>query len=408
MGRVKRLGFGLTALMIGAVVASGTGAASDAAVRAAACCDLHGSISLINPRTNQVIATVHVAGSPGDLIVSPKGEAAYLDVITPKDAIRIYKITSGPHATAKPVAVGFSPQVWAIGPTGRYLYLARTSRLGRGGRQIPGSIVPVATKTGRPARPITIPSGAPDPNGPMAVSPSGRVLYYSTLFPDALVPVNLAARRVGRLIRVGPSSFQSVQMIFSRDGRRIYVLAENGSNSRLTEINVTARRVVGWVPIRGFADDAAITPDGREVYVTSDIRAVTVVRTSRLAVIKKIKVASAAAVAVAPNGRTAYVTGAVVNTGAGQLTAISTRTDIAAAPVTVGPDAANGFAISPNSGWAYIFDFNDTVVPVNLMTDAVGAAIPVAPQPPAGGYSGVGGVAFTPDGRLVYVIDLTT
>ncbi len=408
MRRVNRFGLRITALMIGALVGFGTSSASDATVGAAACCDMHGSISLINTRTSQVIATVHVVGSPDDLIVSPTGESAYLQVVA-KNSTRIYKITSGPAASARPIAVRFSPQSWAIAPTGRYLYLARASRLGRRGRQIPASILPVRTKSGRPGRPITIPSSLPDPNGPMAVSPNGRVLYYSTVFPDAVVQVDLRARRLGHPIRVGPASFQPEQMLFAHDSRRLYVLGENGSNTRLTEINVITRRVIGSVSIRGFPDDMAITPGGREVYVTSDLRTVTAVRTSRLAVIKKINVAFATAVAVAPNGRTAYVTGAAYQTdGAGQLTAISTRTNIAAAPITVGPDAANGLAISPSGRWAYIFDFNDTVVPVNLVTEAVGPPIPVAPQPPSGGYAGCGGIGFSADGRLVYVIDLTT
>jgi DNA-binding beta-propeller fold protein YncE len=408
MRRVPRFGLRLTALVIGAVLVAGTAPASEAAVLAPACCDMHGSISLINTRTDQVIATVRVAGTPDDLIVSPTGESAYLQVLT-KNSARIYKITSGPAASARPIAVRFSPQSWTIGPSGRYLYLGRTSRLGRGGRQIPASILPVATRSGRPERQITIPSSFPQPNGLMAASPNGRVLYYSTVIPDGVVPVTLATRHVGRLIRVSPASFQPDQMLFSHDSRRLYVLGENGSRSRLTEINVVTRRVVGSVSIRGIPDDMAITPGGGEVYVTSDRGTVTVVRTARIAVIKRISVAFAGAVAVAPNGRTAYVTGAAYQTdGAGQLTAISTRANVAAAPITVGPDEANGFAISPSGRWAYIFDFNDTVVPVNLVTNALGAPIPVASQPPEGGYSGFGGVGITPDGRLVYVVDLTT
>src|SRR4029077_14259058 len=100
------------------------------------------------------------------------------------------------------------------------------------------------TGSGRPGRPITIPSSLPDPNGPMAVSPNGRVLYYSTGYPDSVVPVGLPSRRVGHPIRVSPD-FQAVQMLFSHDSRRHYVLSlnENGLNSRLTEINVVSRRV---------------------------------------------------------------------------------------------------------------------------------------------------------------------
>jgi hypothetical protein len=404
MRPVQRLGLGLAVLTVAAV--SGAGSASGAAAPKVACCDTHGSISLINPAANQLIGTAHVAGSPVDMIVSPSGESAFVEVAG-KNGERIVKIASRPAAIT-PVRLSFSPQGWAMAPGGRRLYLARALRVGRHGQLIPGSIVPVTTATAKPQRPITIRTSLPSPGGPMVVSPDGKVLYYSAGFPDAVVPVDLATRHAGDPVRVGSASFQIAQLMFSRDGKRLYALSLNGVNSRLTEIVAATRRVVGTVAIRGFPDDMAITPGGGEVYVTSDRSRVTAIRTGRLTVIKTITVAGAAAVAVAPDGRTAYVTGAVVDTGAGQLTAISTRTNTAAPPITVGPDPANGFAITPDGQWAYIFDLNDTVVPVNLNTNTAGVPIVSAPQPPAGASAGVGGIGFTPAGKLLYVIDLTT
>jgi hypothetical protein len=63
----------------------------------AQCCDTHGSIFLINPRTNQVIVTVHMAGIPTDLAVSHADDAAYLNVIGTNRAhtTKIFKITPG-------------------------------------------------------------------------------------------------------------------------------------------------------------------------------------------------------------------------------------------------------------------------------------------------------------------------
>ena len=161
--------------------------------------------------------------------------------------------------------------------------------------------------------------------------------------------------------------------------------------------------------MHGFPEDMAITPDGREVYATTDQTTVTVLRTSRPAVVRRITVGFAAAVAIAPDGRTAFVTGSdYLTTGAGQLTAISTRTNTSAAPITVGKDAANDLAISPSGRWAYVFDSDDSVMPVNLATGLAGTPIRVAPQPPEGGLSNGGGVSFSADGRILYVIDLTT
>ena len=127
---VRRCSLGVMALIFGAALVSSAGTPGHAAALRAQCCDTHGSISLINPRTNQVTATVHVAGTPSDLAVSRADDAAFLNVIGANraDTTKIFKITPGARVTARPLAVGFEPVDWVLAPAGRYLYLARASR----------------------------------------------------------------------------------------------------------------------------------------------------------------------------------------------------------------------------------------------------------------------------------------
>ena len=97
------------------------------------------------------------------------------------------------------------------------------------------------------------------------------------------------------------------------------------------------------------------------------------------------------AIAITPDGSTAYVT----NNGDGTVTPINTSTDTAGTPITVGtwPDAV---AITPDGSTAYVANNgDDTVTPIDTATDTAGTPIAVGSEPIA--------VAITPDGSTAYV-----
>jgi YVTN family beta-propeller protein len=142
----------------------------------------------------------------------------------------------------------------------------------------------------------------------------------------------------------------------------------------------------------GFAPvGMAITPDGKTLYLAGH-RAVIAVRTATRAVSRPIMLTRHGGfIAMAPDGKTAYV----ANLDAGMLTPISTATGTAGRPLAIGgrPDA---IAFTPDSTTAYVTTPTD-VVPVRTATNTPLTPIAIAGSPQA--------IAITPDGKTAYVGD---
>ena len=128
---------------------------------------------------------------------------------------------------------------------------------------------------------------------------------------------------------------------------------------------------------------------------------VTPIRTTTSTALKAIKVgAGANAIAITPDGKTAYVVAGAVAAGTcGQgtpsdtVTPIRTATGKALKAIKVGKDP-DVIAITPNGKTAYVIT-SSGVVPINTATNKAGKAIKAG--------SGPGAIAITPDGKTAYV-----
>jgi YVTN family beta-propeller protein len=96
------------------------------------------------------------------------------------------------------------------------------------------------------------------------------------------------------------------------------------------------------------------------------------------------------AIAITPNGRTAYV----ADSSGGTVIPIDLATNTEGAPIPIGA-SPTAIAITPDGQTAYVVYGNGSVVPVTLATDAVGTPVAVGSDPTA--------IAITPDGRTAYV-----
>jgi hyaluronoglucosaminidase len=91
-------------------------------------------------------------------------------------------------------------------------------------------------------------------------------------------------------------------------------------------------------------------------------------------------------IAVAPNGKTAWVVSTAYSTGgAGTVTPITTATNTAGQPITVGVDPRS-LAITPNGATVYVVNTGNgtsdgTVTPVSTATDTAGKPITVGVDP---------------------------
>jgi DNA-binding beta-propeller fold protein YncE len=104
------------------------------------------------------------------------------------------------------------------------------------------------------------------------------------------------------------------------------------------------------------------------------------------------------AIAVTPDGSTAYV----INAGDGTITPISLASDSAGAPISVGVDPM-AIAIAPSGSTAYVLGGNGhpSVTPITLAEnpaqDSVGSAISAPGGTPAA-------IALAPDATSAYVV----
>jgi YVTN family beta-propeller protein len=99
------------------------------------------------------------------------------------------------------------------------------------------------------------------------------------------------------------------------------------------------------------------------------------------------------AVAITPDGKTAYVVNG--NSGSPTVTPIATATNTAGRPIPVGSDPCD-IAITPDGKTVYVVNsFSDTVTPIATATNTAGPPIRVGHAPDA--------VAITPDGKTAYV-----
>ncbi|MGA8297058.1 MAG: YncE family protein [Acidimicrobiales bacterium] len=103
------------------------------------------------------------------------------------------------------------------------------------------------------------------------------------------------------------------------------------------------------------------------------------------------------AIAITPDGKTAYVTSYTANT----VTPIALATGKAGHPISAGNGPA-GIAIAPDGKTAYVTDagtspIGDTVTPIDLASGKAESPITVGNGPQA--------IAISPDGKMAYVTD---
>jgi len=297
--------------------------------------------------------------------------------------------------------------------------------------------------TAPPVVSVPIPStGAPIPVGATPgfaeVSPNGRLLYVAGGNSKLVTVLDTSVNRVIATIPIaaGPPQF----LTFSPDGRRVYVsiFDASGSIAVVAVLDTTTNRVIGQIKVRTRPFRAAVTSDGRTLYVPNhDSSSVSVIDTSSLKVTREITVppdphwiefakdgsraftadhesnligvldvASSSVVAQIPVGTSPHALAvhptrplvANVNFDANTVTMIDTNTNRVTATIPVGknPEAIDW---SPDGRFAYaVNDGDNTVSVINAATDRVTATIPTGRTPTS--------IAVLPSGRQAYVTNL--
>jgi DNA-binding beta-propeller fold protein YncE len=170
----------------------------------------------------------------------------------------------------------------------------------------------------------------------------------------------------------------------------------------ILEVNLASEKIVGRITPHGslFALDP-IAIDGETAYVVSDNILTPIDLASGLALAPVTLGASSAesadatgfpsSIAIAPNGRTAYV----AIPGQGTIVPVHLAPLSVASPVLLG-GTPRSIAISPNGAKAYVANSTTGAIDVvNLVTDSVGM--------PISGIADPQEIAITPNGQRAYV-----
>ena len=275
-----------------------------------------GAVIPVNTVTNQAGKPIKV--NTGQITINPNGKTAYA---VNEAAGTVIPIRTAANTPGQPIQVARRPPSFgphAIGPD----FIAITPDGKTGYVADPGmnTVIPISTATSTAGKPIHLPQGGYGPDW-IAITPDGRTAYVANdSQPGTITPINTATNQAGKPIRVG-GAFPS-QIAITPDGKTAYVLGRSTSGhtkGKVTPVN-TATNTPGkpiylpWLRGKGSTGIAiAITPDGKTAYVSTDYpRTVVPIRTATNTAGKPITIngpdpPDGGEIAITPDGKTAYV-----------------------------------------------------------------------------------------------------
>jgi YVTN family beta-propeller protein len=214
------------------------------------------------------------------------------------------------------------------------------------------------------------------------ITPDGKTAYSINGFPSlTLTPIDLATNRPGKPIKISEPP-QTTAM--APDGKA-YVVIQTGSMTShgfraaydFRSLDLATGRLGKPVKLSGEPEAIAITPNGKTAYVAMfSSGTVTPINLSANKAGKPIKISGNPpgknfmglpfAIAITPDGKTAYVT----NGASGTVTPIDLATNMPGKPIKIsGKPGADAIAISADGTTAYVANQpSSTVTPIYLAT----------------------------------------
>jgi YVTN family beta-propeller protein len=190
----------------------------------------------------------------------------------------------------------------------------------------------------------------------IAFSPDGQATYLANYDPYTLLPQVLVVEN-GNVISL--PGFGTVRAIaIAPDGKRVYVtyVTTGTATENVSVIDAAAGAVVNTIQV-GTDDSGltlfgiAATPDGKYVYVTSGSNSVAVIETASNTVVKTVVVgANPSGVAVTPDGRQVYVT----NPSSNSVSVINTASNTVVTTVPVPVPSTVSIIIPPAQGVPFL------------------------------------------------------
>jgi DNA-binding beta-propeller fold protein YncE len=260
----------------------------------------------------------------------------------------------------------------------------------------------------------------------LVLTSSGAALARPFVYVTNTVPGSVSAYEIGAggllsplTPATVPAGLGAIGVAASPDGRSLYVANFGGEASTISQYDINP--LTGGLSPKAPATVAAsgvwqlaVSPDGRSVYVTditdSRVLQFTVNQaTGTLSVKTPPSVGAGPAggipfgVAVAPNGKSAYVT--TFSSGVFQYDIDPVTGNLSPKqPSTVPADTTpEGIGVSPNGTSAYVTNINSDTISQYDIDPTSGALSPKSPPTVPTGSAPTNGVAITPDNKSAYV-----
>lgn len=273
--------------------------------------DLHpdgldfGGVTVVETATDTVTATLDLGRNPRGIAISPDGGRVYVPSVDPLRGESVLNtIDTATDTVVARVVLGrhtTPPTGVALSPDGALAYVVTVPGPGRSS----GALHVVDTATGTVADRIAV---GLDPFG-ITVTPDGRRAYVSISGDDG-VEVDLSTRTVTR--RLGFPFSSEFRTAVTADGARAYVVRTD--NTDVFAVDLATLQAAGSAETTGLTTDVAMAPDGRRAYVTQrqgesaaqNLIAIDTA-TDRVAESPVRWSGDASALAIAPDGTRAYV-----------------------------------------------------------------------------------------------------
>jgi DNA-binding beta-propeller fold protein YncE len=340
------------------------------------------------------VVMASVTGAFGNTSVGPRPEA-------PPEAATgtAYVINSGggtvtpidlaTNTAGKPIDVSGEPVAMTVAPDEKTAYVA-TGATNSGPEPTSAQAVqPIDLVTNTAGKPIDLQW----PADAIVITPDGKTAYIMNGFPSLTVtPVDLATSTAGKPVKL---SEEPEQIAMAPDGKAYVTLVTGSGANEFVLVDLATGKLGKPVKLgsgEGGPEAIAIAPDGKTAYVVS----LPGVRSSRVITVTPIDLTTDTAgnpinvstkpmpmgffgeplaIAIAPDGTTAYV----ANGASATVTPIDLTTSTSGQPISLsGKPGADAIAISANGAAAYVANQpSSTVTPIDLATNAPGKPIKI-------------------------------
>ncbi len=272
-----------------------------------------------------------------------------------------------------------------------YVYAAKTDN----------TVVVVGTSTNTEIATIQV---GEQPSG-IAITPDGAFVYVVNNVSKTISVIDTQTNIVATTI---PFADPILAIAMNPNGRFAYVTMGSPPGGPLRNligvVDISSNTVVATIPLGELdsgAEDLAVTPDGRFVYVptTGAISGgnIFVISTETNTVVDVIPSSLVHRIAFTPDGAFAYLTEVVIE---GKILVLDTATKTIVAEIQVrAPNTGgypNGVVISPDGAFAYVTAFDDLkIIDVATRTVVATRTLPFATEV-------VSNLALTPDSSYLY------